>query len=369
MADVDAVVVGAGVVGLAIGAALARSGRECLILDGERSFGSWTSSRNSEVIHAGIYYSGLPLKERLCVRGRELLYAFCESHQVPFKRIGKLIFAATPDQGADLDRIVRNAEAASVRDLRRLTGAEARALEPELDCAEALLSPSTGIVDAHDYMTALLAEAEAHGARFVGLTSVEGLSQVKNEWELRIGEDRVTASFVVNAAGLAAHRLAERTEGLGEAFVPHVRYARGNYFAYGGRLPFSHLIYPIPVPGGLGTHLTFDMGGAGRFGPDVEWIEAVDYTVDAGRRESFVEAARKIWGRIDPDRMVPAYSGIRAKLSGPGEPAADFRIDGPEAHSLPGLVNLFGIESPGLTSSLAIAELVMAKLGLADQVA
>ncbi|KQT60471.1 MULTISPECIES: NAD(P)/FAD-dependent oxidoreductase [unclassified Aureimonas] len=370
MADFDVVVLGAGVVGLASAAALASAGLKTMIVDGERSFGTWTSSRNSEVVHAGIYYNGTPLKAELCVRGRHLMYRYCETFGVPHRRIGKLIFAATPDQAATLDTIEENALAAGVEDLRRLTSAEARALEPELDCAQALLSPSTGIVDSHAFMLSLLGFAESRGAEFCGSTRVTALSRQPEGWGVHLeGEEEptVVARRVVNAAGLTAHAVAAATEGLDPRHVPKVRYARGHYFAYSGAMPFSRLIYPVPVPGGLGTHLTFDMAGAARFGPDVEWIDEIAYGVDAGRKVSFVEAARKIWSAIDPEKMAPAYSGIRAKLSGPGEAAADFRIDGPEAHGLDGLVNLFGIESPGLTSSLAIAASVSRKLGIEER--
>ncbi|GGD87278.1 FAD-dependent oxidoreductase [Aureimonas endophytica] len=361
MADVDVLVVGAGVVGLAIAAGLAETGQDVLIVDAETSFGFGTSSRNSEVIHAGIYYAGTPLKERLCVRGRELLYRFCQENHVPHRAIGKLVFAATAAQTADLDRIEANAMAAGVSELRRLTRGEAIALEPEIDCVEALYSPVTGIIDSHAYMLALLGRAEAHGAQFARSTTVTALSRAPEGWGVHLeddGEPALVARQVVNTAGLTAHLLARRTEGLDPRFVPEVRYCRGNYFAYQGRLPFEHLIYPVPVPGGLGTHLTFDLGGGGRFGPDVEWIDAIDYSVDPGRADSFFQAARRIWPAIEAARLAPAYSGIRAKLSGPGQPAADFRIEGPKTHGLSGLVNLFGIESPGLTSSLAIAEMV-----------
>jgi len=366
-ADIDALIVGAGVVGLAVAAKFARTGLQALVVDTNRTFGTETSSRNSEVIHAGMYYPGSSLKAKLCVRGRDLLYAYCTAHGVPHRRIGKLIFARSPDQSRSLDDIAAAAAAAGVDDVVRLDGAAANRLEPALACHEALLSPSTGIVDAHALMTALLGEAESLGARFIGQTHVTALSRRPGGWGVHIDGDStpaLTAARVVNAAGLTAHRLARATEGLSTDHVPRVRYARGHYFSYQGAVPFTRLIYPVPVPGGLGTHLTFDLAGAARFGPDVEWVDAIAYEVDPARGIDFIAAARAIWSGIDPTRIAPAYSGIRAKLSGPGEPAADFRIDGPERHGLDGLVNLFGIESPGLTASLAIADLVAEKLDL-----
>jgi L-2-hydroxyglutarate oxidase LhgO len=362
----DAIVIGAGVIGLAIGRKLVRSGLRTLVLDGEPTFGTWTSSRNSEVIHAGIYYAEGSLKERLCSRGRDMLYAYCLEKGVPHSRIGKLIFAATPDQSSALDKIMARARAANVDDLVRLQGSEVASLEAVLGCHEAILSPSTGIIDSHAYMLALLGELESGDGLFVPRSSVQRLSRKGNSWGVHLrGDDApsAVAQYVVNAAGLTAHLLALETEDFPQAMVPDVRYARGVYFNY-GKVPFSHLIYPVPVPGGLGTHLTLDMAGMARFGPDVEWIDRIDYSVDRDRRAAFIAAARLIWPDLDPARMVPGYAGVRPKLSGPGEPPADFLIVGPESHALSGLVNLFGIESPGLTASLAIADLVAAKLGV-----
>jgi L-2-hydroxyglutarate oxidase LhgO len=359
--QVNAIVVGAGVVGLAVARALALAGRAPLILDGEADFGSWTSSRNSEVIHAGIYYPQGSLKARLCVEGKALLYAFCAARGVGHRNLGKLIFAHEAAQFDELEKIVVNARHAGVEDLVWLDAAAARELEPELDCAGALLSPSTGIIDSHAYMQALLGEAEAHGAMLVTRSRVGRISRAGEMWQVHLDdhpEPTVVAPILVNAAGLGAQALAAVTEGLDPAYVPPLHLARGVYFTHAGRLPFSRLIYPVPEPGGLGTHLTLDMAGQARFGPDVEWIDAIDYTVDPGRRDKFAAAARRIWPALDPDRLQPGYAGIRPKLSGPGEPAADFMICGPETHGCPGLVNLFGIESPGLTASMAIAELV-----------
>ncbi len=368
--SVDAVVIGAGLVGLAVGRALAARGLETLVLDGERHFGSWTSSRNSEVIHAGIYYPPGSLKARLCVEGRDLLYAYCARHGVPHRRTGKLIFASGAADAPALDAIMARAGAAGVGDLVRLNTAEVRALEPALDCAEAVLSPSTGIVDLHRLMQALLADLEKDGGLLVCNSAVRRLSRLPDgRWGVHLDADGppdVAATLVVNSAGLAAHDVARATEGFDMALLPELRFARGVYYTYSGRLPFTHLIYPVPEPGGLGTHLTLDLDGRGRFGPNVEWMDGIDYRIvsDPERAHQFLAAARRIWPDVDPDRLEAGFAGVRPKLSGPGEPPADFLVLGPAEHGLPGLVGLFGIESPGLTSSLALARLVEAKLGL-----
>ncbi|MBV9841059.1 MAG: NAD(P)/FAD-dependent oxidoreductase [Sphingomonadaceae bacterium] len=359
---VDAIVIGAGVVGLAIARALALTGRSPLILDGEPHFGSWTSSRNSEVVHAGIYYPEGSLKARLCVEGKHRLYAFCEARGVAHKRLGKLIFAHGEDQLVELDTIAGHAAGAGVLDLRRLGRTEALALEPALDCAGALLSPSTGIVDSHGFMLALLGEAEAHGATLVASSRVARVSRDGDLWHVHLsagGEAIVGAPILINSAGLGAQALAEAIESLDVVHIPTLHLARGVYFTYSGKIPFSHLIYPVPEPGGLGTHLTLDLAGQARFGPDVEWIDSIDYTVDPKRVSKFAAAARRIWPALDPDRLQPGYAGIRPKVTGPGEPAGDFIISGPAQHGCEGLVNLFGIESPGLTASMAIADLVI----------
>ena len=365
MADVDAIVVGAGVVGLAVARAIARTGRSLLVLDGEDAFGTWTSSRNSEVIHAGIYYPAGSLKGRLCVAGRDKLYDYCAERGIPHRRCGKLIFAATQDQLGKLEEIDHLAKANGVDDLVRLGTGQVRDYEPELNCAGAFYSPSTGIIDVHAYMLALLGDAEAHGATFVANSLVERVARTSNGWEIYLPEGTapvVTTGILVNAGGLTAQRLALATEGLDPGVVPPLHLARGVYFSYSGKIPFSHLIYPVPEPGGLGLHLTLDLGGQARFGPDVEWIDEVNYTIDEARKPSFVAAARRIWNALDPEKLIPGYAGIRPKLSGAGQPVADFVIAGPSDHGCPGLVNLFGIESPGLTASLAIADLVLAKL-------
>jgi L-2-hydroxyglutarate oxidase LhgO len=350
-------------VGLAVARAFALAGRTTLILEGEPRFGSGVSARNSEVLHAGLYYPSGSLKAELCVRGRALAYAFCEARGVPFRRTGKLIFAHAADQAVALDVIEAQAVAAGVHDLRRLTGAEVLQLEPALRCREALLSPSTGIIDSHAFMTALLADAEAHGAVLACNSRVERVERRGERWAVVIdGMTAVAAPILVNCAGLGAQGLAAMTEGLVPEHIPPLRLARGVYFAYTGRVPFTRLIYPLPEPGGLGTHLTLDLAGRAKFGPDVEWIDRVDYAVDASRHARFVAAARRIWPELEPSRLVPAYAGIRPKLCGPGEPPADFCIAGPNSHGLAGLVALFGIESPGLTASMAIAERVLALL-------
>ncbi|MFV0646013.1 MAG: NAD(P)/FAD-dependent oxidoreductase [Sphingomonadaceae bacterium] len=362
---VEAIVVGAGVVGLAIARALALAGKPPLVLDGEQHYGSWTSSRNSEVIHAGIYYPERSLKAQLCVEGKEKLYSFCKERGVPHQQLGKLIFAHQESQTVELEAITRRAAGAGVTDLVMLDREEAHRLEPELDCAAALFSPSTGIVDSHALMLSLLGEAEAHDAMLATGSRVERITRRDGLWHVwldGLDEAVVSAPVLVNSAGLTAQALATRTEGLDASDIPPIHYARGVYFTYSGRVPFSHLIYPVPEPGGLGTHLTLDLAGQARFGPDVEWIDEVDYTVDPARQTRFAEAARRIWPALDPDRLQPGYAGVRPKISGPGEPAADFIISVPQDHGCEGLVNLFGIESPGLTASMAIGDLVVARL-------
>jgi L-2-hydroxyglutarate oxidase LhgO len=358
MEQVDAIVIGAGVVGLAVAREIALAGRELLVLDRETRFGSWTSSRNSEVIHAGLYYPPGSLKAGLCVEGRDRLYAYCKARGIPHRRLGKLIFAHEAAQAPALDAIADNARLAGAGPLQRLSRAEAKQIEPALDAADALFSPATGIVDCHALMLALLGEAEAHGATLACRAPVARIARRDGCWQVYLEGEKgatVEAPLLVNSAGLGAQALAGRTEGLDPAQVPPLFFARGVYFTYSGRTPFRHLIYPLPEPGGLGTHLTLDLGGQARFGPDVEWIESVDYRVDPARHASFVAAARRIWPDVDPDRLKPGYAGIRPKLSGPGGPPSDFVISGPADHGCAGLVNLFGIESPGLTASLAIA--------------
>ncbi|PBB67484.1 FAD-dependent oxidoreductase [Mesorhizobium sp. WSM4312] len=364
MQTIDCVVAGAGVVGLAIARALAVSGREVVVVEQADAIGTVTSSRNSEVIHAGLHYAPGSLKARLCVEGRRRLYAYCAEHDIAHKRTGKLIVASEPSQTDGLRKIEANARCCGVDDLQFLTRDEAENLEPALICAGALLSPSTGIVDSHALMLSLRGEAEAAGASLAFLTTVAGATigtgGIRIDTRDANGETfALEAAAFINAAGLEAQALAARIDGFPEDFIPRQWPARGNYFALPGRSPFSRLIYPVPVDGGLGVHLTLDLGGGARFGPDVEWIDRVDYTVDPGRSAVFYEAIRRYWPDLAEGALLPAYAGVRPKLSGPGQPAADFIIQGPADHGAGRIVNLFGIESPGLTASLAIADHVV----------
>lgn len=364
---VDAVVIGAGVVGLACAQALARAGRDVLILERHGDIGTETSSRNSEVVHAGIYYPQDSLKARLCVRGKELFYTFCENSGVAHQRCGKLIVATSAGQEESLHSIRQRAEANGVSDLTLLSADEVRALEPELHCTAALLSPSTGIVDSHELMLALLGDAESHGAVLALNAPVISAATGEGSIALNVGGDAPTklqAEIVINAAGLGAAKLARSIAGLPTDAVPRTWWAKGNYFSLSGRSPFSRLVYPVPVEGGLGVHLTLDLAGQARFGPDVEWLEDIDYSVDPHRGDAFYAAIRSYWPGLPDDGLQPAYAGIRPKISGPGEADGDFLIQGPAAHGVPGLVNLFGIESPGLTSCIAIADEVCAALEL-----
>nr|WP_299363079.1 FAD-dependent oxidoreductase [uncultured Paracoccus sp.] len=365
MDHVDAIVVGAGVVGLAVARELARRGMEVLILERAGAIGTETSSRNSEVIHAGIYYQPGSLKARLCVRGREMLYDFAAANGVAHRRCGKLIVATSADQHPALDSIAGHARACGV-DLQRITAAQAQAMEPELACTAALLSPSTGIIDSHGLMLALQGQAESHGAALALNTALVAARARGDGFEVDTdgadGRFTLGCRVLVNAAGLRASDVARAIDGLDPGHVPDTLLARGSYFAVPGRPAFSHLVYPVPEPGGLGVHLTLDLGGSMRFGPDVEWIDRIDYQVNGARMGHFADQIARYWPGVPADALEPTYCGIRPKLSGPGQPAADFRIDGPAVHGVPGLVNLFGIESPGLTASLAIAEHLGQKL-------
>jgi L-2-hydroxyglutarate oxidase LhgO len=363
---VDAVVAGAGVVGLAVARALALAGREVLVLEAEDTIGSGVSSRSSEVIHAGLYYPKDSLKARTCVRGKHLLYAFCRANGVAHRNCGKLVVATSADEASALAGIATAAAGNGVHDLRRLTRAEALALEPELDVAEALLSPSTGVVDSHGLMVAMQGEAEANGAMVV-LRSPVASGRVREDGiEIVTGGPepaRLLARSFVNAAGLGAQDVATSLDGFPQHLVPKRHLARGCYFSLTGRAPFSHLVYPVPVPGGLGTHLTLDLAGRARFVHDGEWIDRLDYAVNPARGDSFYAAIRRYWPGLKDGALQPDYAGIRPKISGPGEPAADFVIQDRRDHGIDGLVNLFGIESPGITAALALAEEVLARLG------
>lgn len=365
---VDVVVVGGGAVGLAVARAFAQAGREVLVLERETAIGTGVSSRNSEVIHAGLYYEPGSLKARLCVRGKELLYAFCESHGVDHRRCGKLVVATDAAQLASLKTIEARAQANGVP-VEWLSGPEAVALEPALDAQAALLSPSTGIVDSHGLMLALQGDIEAAGGA-VALASqvvrgevcadglvLEVLAEGAPMW--------LKARTLVNAAGLHACAVARSLQGLDARHVPTERYAKGSYFSLAGKAPFSRLIYPAPQDAWLGVHLTLDLGGQAKFGPDLEWLPAgldplaIDYTVDARRADGFYDEVRRYWPALADGALQPSYSGVRPKIYGPGDAAPDFRIDGPAHHGVPGLINLFGIESPGLTSALALGEYVV----------
>ncbi|QXL85335.1 NAD(P)/FAD-dependent oxidoreductase [Comamonas sp. NLF-1-9] len=361
MADsVQCVVVGAGVVGLAVARALALQGREVLVLEAEAAVGTQTSARSSEVIHAGIYYPVGSLKARLCVQGSAMLYDYCARRQVAHRRCGKLIVATSERQLPALRQLAAQASANGVQGLRWLDGAGVRSLEPALRCHGALLSPATGIIDSHALMLALQADLQHSGATVVLRTRVDSVARTAQGFRLGMhdGSELLTA-LLVNAAGVQAPALARRIQGLAPAAIPRSFHAKGNYFACSVRAPFSHLIYPLPEPAGLGVHLTLDLAGQARFGPDVQWVDSPDeLQVDAARAEAFHAEIRRYWPELPAGALQPDYAGMRPKISGPGEPAADFLIQGPSAHGVPGLVNLFGIESPGLTSCLALGDYV-----------
>ncbi|EGP58244.1 dehydrogenase [Agrobacterium tumefaciens F2] len=365
MTDIDAIIIGAGVIGLATGRELAMRGLSVIILESEKEFGSATSSRNSEVIHAGLYYPAGTLKARLCVEGKKQLYAFCQSHGVAHRRCGKLIVAADEAETALLAGLKDKGYANGCNDLELIDAEHALSLEPALTCAAALHSPSTGIIDSHGYMLALLGDAEDHGAALALNAPFERAEATEEGFLVDVGGKEplsLTCRLLVNSAGLLAPMVAKKIEGLPEHAIPQARFAKGSYFSLAGKSPFSRLIYPAPHTHGLGVHLTLDLAGQARFGPDVEWVDTVDYAVDPRRMEGFGDAIRRYWPGLPEHALTPAYSGIRPKISGPDEPAMDFRIDGPEKHGLAGLVNLFGIESPGLTASLAIANEVAMRL-------
>lgn len=367
MDRVECLVIGAGVVGLAVARALAMAGREVVVLEREKLIGSGVSSRNSEVIHAGLYYPAGSLKARLCVRGRELLYAYCGERGLPHRRCGKLLVATSDDELPRLGAIAERAHANGVHDLQRLSAAEALAMEPALHTLGALWSPSSGIVDSHALMTSLLGDAENAGA-LLALDSPFASARREGEcWVVATGGAEpfeIGARWLVNCAGLHAHAVAAGMQGFPPGAVPQRHMAKGHYFSLAVRAPFTHLIYPTPVPGGLGVHLTLDLGGQAKFGPDVEWLpeglqpEAIDYRVDEARKAGFEAGVRRWWPGLPAGVLQAAYSGVRPKIVGPGGGEADFHIAGPAQHGVAGVVHLFGIESPGLTSSMAIGELV-----------
>jgi len=362
MDKVDAVVIGAGVVGLAVARALAQAGREVVIVEAEDAIGTHTSSRNSEVIHAGIYYPKGSLKARACVAGKELLYEYCVSHGVPHRRSGKLIVATDDAQLAELESIQKKAHANGVTDVVWMARAQALALEPELHCVAALYSPSTGIIDSHALMLAYLGDAEERGAMLALKSPFLG-AQASEGFVVHIGDaDPVRCAVLVNSAGLKAPSVGKRIEGYPARHVPPEHYAKGNYYSLTRKSPFTRLVYPVPEPGGLGVHVTLDLAGQARFGPDVEWVDAIAYDVDPGRAQRFYAAIRRYWPALPDGALAPAYSGIRPKTAAPGAPASDFEVQGPRTHGVPGLVHLYGIESPGLTASLALAGMVLEEL-------
>lgn len=364
MAEIDeteCVVIGAGVIGLAIARALAMAGREVIVLESENDIGTHTSSRNSEVIHAGIYYPAGSLKAELCVSGRRMLYDFCEQRRIPFQRTGKLIVGVNSDDVTRLHAIAAKAAANGVDDLEWLDGKTVNRREPVLKCDSALWSPSTGIVDSHTFMLSLRADIEGADGIVVMQSRVQSVQVQEKGFELTTGSHdtyKIRCSKLINSAGLWAPDVARRIDGLAVEYIPQSRFAKAHYFAYQGRSPFNTLVYPLPTDGGLGIHATLDLAGQARFGPDVEWTDDIDYSFDDSRKGRFLAAIREYFPGVVDERLVPAYTGIRPKLSGPGEAPADFVIQGESIHGVVGLVNLFGIESPGLTSALPLADMV-----------
>ena len=363
--SVEGVVIGAGAIGLAVARVLAMAGREVIVLEAAEAIGTETSSRNSEVIHAGIYYAEGSRKARLCRRGRDQLYAYLEDCGIAHERCGKLVVASEESEIAMLGAVEKKARANDVLDIQPISAAQAQAMEPELHCVAALWSPATGIFDTHGYMLSLQGDAEAHGAMIAFLSPVTGGRPVADGLQLTVGGEvpmTLQARFVVNCAGLGAQSVARSIAGLPGSAIPPLHYAKGSYFTLASRAPFRRLVYPVPGASSLGTHYTRDLGGQGKFGPDVEWVERIDYSVDPARASSFYAAIRRFWPALPDDSLSPAYAGVRPKIQAPGEPPHDFVIQGPDAHGVRGLVNLFGIESPGLTASLAIADEVAALL-------
>jgi L-2-hydroxyglutarate oxidase LhgO len=371
MDSVECVVAGAGVIGLAVARALARAGREVVVVEAAEGIGTGTSARNSEVIHAGIYYEPGSLRARFCVTGRQALYAYCRDHDIAHRSCGKLIVAIENSEIEGLNKLARIATANGVTDLTLLSAAEAKGMEPGLECVAALWSPSTGIIDSHGYMLALRGDAEAAGASFAFHAPLQHVRREGDALTLDIGgPDPMSLScrVLINAAGLSAPALAHQIDAMPREKIPQAYFAKGSYFSCTARTPFTRLIYPAPVAGGLGIHLTLDLAGQGRFGPDVEWLDtkqisALDYNVDAGRAAKFYTAIRRYWPALPDGALIPAYSGVRPKIVPPAVANQDFVIQSEADHGVRGLINLFGIESPGLTSSLAIADHVAAMAG------
>ena len=359
--DIECLVIGAGVVGLAIARRMALAGKSTLVLEANEGIGMEVSARNSEVIHAGLYYPKDSLKAKFCVDGKHQLYAYCQEKGIQHQRLGKLLVATDAAQIQQFEQIKKAALANGVNDLEDLDQQQAQALEPNLHCVAALHSPSTGIVDTHGLMLALQGDAEHHDAQFVFRSPLLGLRVTPSGFVCQVGGDEATeisSDIVINAAGLHAPSLAHQFIGLDAQFIPQDYYCRGTYFSLSGKTPFQRLIYPMPSASGLGVHLTLDLGGQAKFGPDTEWIDGIDYALDESRITSFYRAVREYWPDLKDGSLQPAYTGIRPKIVGPHEPAADFMISGPQTHGIKNLVNLFGIESPGLTSCLAIADYV-----------
>jgi L-2-hydroxyglutarate oxidase LhgO len=365
---IDALVIGAGVIGLAIARNLALAGHEVIVIDQAEGIGTGTSSRNSEVIHAGLYYAPGSLKARLCVEGRHALYAYCAERGIAHRRCGKLVVAVDDSEVPALEALHAQAKVNGAADVQLVDGAAARAMEPALNAVAALHSPSTGIIDSHAFMLALQGDAEDRGALFAFHSPFEGATVTGHGFDVRVGGAepmRLSTRLLINAAGLQASSVASCIDGLDARHIPAARLCKGHYFALTGRAPFSRLVYPMHNRAGLGVHFTLDLGGQGKFGPDVEWLPegaAEDYIVDASRAATFARDIRRYWPALPDNALAPAYSGLRPKIVGPSEPAADFRIDGPDVHGVPGLVNLFGIESPGLTASLSVAAIVTSTL-------
>jgi L-2-hydroxyglutarate oxidase LhgO len=350
-------VVGAGVVGLGIARAAAIAGYDVIVAEAESAIGTVTSARNSEVIHAGLYYTTNSIRARHCPRSRRMLYAYCAARGVPHRKIGKIVVATNDNELRRLDEIYKQAQINGCEGVALMEPDEVRRLEPEVSCLRAMNSPETGIIDSHRYMLALRGEIEDHGGAIALNTRIERLKKVPSGWEVHFGAgETIVVDAVVNAAGLGAQKLGHATEGYPPERVPKLALAKGNYFSYSGRPVFKRLVYPTPIPGGLGIHVVLDLAGRMRFGPDVEWIDRENYDVDPGRAPSFYKRIREFWPGLPDNSLIADYAGIRPKISGPGEPALDFIIDAPKDHGVPRLVMLFGIESPGLTSSLSIGE-------------
>jgi L-2-hydroxyglutarate oxidase LhgO len=360
-------VVGAGVIGLAIARATALAGHEVIVAEAAEGIGTGVSSRNSEVIHAGLYYPTGSKRAYHCSRGRRMLYDFCASHGVPHRKCGKLVVATNASEMERLEAILKQAKINGVEGVDLIEGAAAKRLEPDLACVAAMRSPETGIVDSHRYMLALQGDLEDRSGVVALNTPIERLRRAGGGWAVDFGgtdPQSIRVDAVVNSAGLGAQKLGRATEGYPAERVPPLFLGKGSYFAFAGRPVFSRLIYPVPIPGGLGVHVTLDMAGRMRFGPDVEWVGEENYDVDGKRAAAFYARIRDYWPGLPDNGLVPDYCGIRPKLTGPNEPAVDFMIDGPRQHGLPGLVHLFGIESPGLTSALSLAEEVAEALSL-----